>query len=268
MSYKFNVFTSKFDLVNPSDAVSDVSNSDGTLIISPTTGSVIASINLAQANIWTTTIEATAFISDQPSGFPGLLIVQNSLQDNNVVEIKDPGGDPQIYIDADLNMFVNYTLTSVSQLAVAGGLSDITFSSGGNGQVLTSTGSGVLWATLVNSLHVLSITPINAKVTGATTLYTVPTGKTAIITSAVIRCSAATAITNGPTIGIGTATGTNDIFALAAANALTTTTTIFGFSLVGMSVKVATGTAIKLNVGTASTGTSQTITVDLIGYIF
>jgi hypothetical protein len=37
----------------PQSAVSSVSNSDGTLTISPTTGSVIASLNLAHANTWT-----------------------------------------------------------------------------------------------------------------------------------------------------------------------------------------------------------------------
>lgn len=37
-------------------AVSSVSNSDGTLTISPTTGSVVASIALGQANTWTNTI--------------------------------------------------------------------------------------------------------------------------------------------------------------------------------------------------------------------
>jgi hypothetical protein len=34
-------------------AVSSVSNSDGTLTISPTTGSVVASLNLGNANVWT-----------------------------------------------------------------------------------------------------------------------------------------------------------------------------------------------------------------------
>lgn len=36
-----------------SGAVNSVANSDGTLVISPTTGSVIASLNLAHANTWT-----------------------------------------------------------------------------------------------------------------------------------------------------------------------------------------------------------------------
>jgi fibronectin-binding autotransporter adhesin len=45
-----NVLPTALGLVN------SVSNSDGTLTISPTTGSVVASLNLAQANTWTATV--------------------------------------------------------------------------------------------------------------------------------------------------------------------------------------------------------------------
>jgi hypothetical protein len=45
-----NISTCSF--VTPSGAVSSVSNVDGTLTISPTTGAVVASINLAHANAW------------------------------------------------------------------------------------------------------------------------------------------------------------------------------------------------------------------------
>jgi hypothetical protein len=45
-----NISTCSF--VTPSGAVSSVSNVDGTLTISPTTGAVVASINLAEANAW------------------------------------------------------------------------------------------------------------------------------------------------------------------------------------------------------------------------
>src|SRR5271157_3765264 len=36
-----------------SGLVSSVTNSDGTITISPTSGAVVASLNLAQANLWT-----------------------------------------------------------------------------------------------------------------------------------------------------------------------------------------------------------------------
>src|ERR1700743_2473496 len=39
-------------LVNPSANVSSVSNSDSTLTISPTTGDVVASLNVSHANTW------------------------------------------------------------------------------------------------------------------------------------------------------------------------------------------------------------------------
>jgi hypothetical protein len=52
-----------FALVSAAN-VASVSNSDGTLTISPTTGAVVASINLAQANTWTAkqTISGAAFV--------------------------------------------------------------------------------------------------------------------------------------------------------------------------------------------------------------
>lgn len=122
-----------------------------------------------------------------------------------------------------------------------------------------------------NSLPVIvilsSTTGIDAKSVATTNLYTVPTGKTAIITGATIRCTAASAITVGPTLGMGVAAGEDDIFASAAITALTTTAKIFGFASMGMSVSAAAATIIKLGIDVASTGTSQTVAVDLFGYL-
>lgn len=110
-------------------------------------------------------------------------------------------------------------------------------------------------------------TGINAKSTGTTTLYTVPAGKTFIPMSAMVRCTAASAITVGPTLGIGVAAGEDDIYASTAINALTTTAKIFSFSTIGMSVSVAAAGVVKVGIDTASTGTSQTIAIDLMGYL-
>ena len=111
-----------------------------------------------------------------------------------------------------------------------------------------------------------TVNGINAKTVANTLLYTVPVGRTAVITGAVIRCSAASAITVGPSVGIGYPAGTSNIFA-ANATAITTTTAIFGLSLVGASVSAVAGSAINLNLTVAATGTSQTLSVDLIGYL-
>jgi hypothetical protein len=51
-------------LVAGTGAVSTVANSDGTLTISPTSGSVIASLNLAHANTWTAAITGPGFIAN------------------------------------------------------------------------------------------------------------------------------------------------------------------------------------------------------------
>lgn len=108
---------------------------------------------------------------------------------------------------------------------------------------------------------------INAKTVANTTIFTpVPAGKQFIITGIIIRCTAASAITIGPTLGIGTASGTNDIFASTVLTALTTTNDVFGFALVGMSKAVAAAGSVFLNLGTAATGTSQTIVADIKGY--
>lgn len=108
---------------------------------------------------------------------------------------------------------------------------------------------------------------INAKIIANTNLYTPPTGKTAIITGYIVRCSAATAITIGCTAGIGNVSGTNNIAPSQAMTTLTSTDDLFEWAIVGMSVTVTTGNSAFFNLATAATGTSQTLIVDLIGYL-
>lgn len=123
--------------------------------------------------------------------------------------------------------------------------------------------------TPVSPTLLATVTGINAKSTGQTTLYTVPTGKTCVVTAAIIRCTAASSITNGPTASVGfTSTAYTDIYAAANMVALTGTTSIFGYSTVGMSASAVAATVIKFNISSAASGTSQTIAVDLIGYLF
>lgn len=108
---------------------------------------------------------------------------------------------------------------------------------------------------------------VNAFSTGLTALFTVPSGYTAVVTGAVVRCTAASAVTNGPTLGVEVVSGTYDIYASTNLVALTTTMTIFGFQTVGMSRNAAAASVINLRIGTSAVGTSQTIAVDLLGYL-
>lgn len=161
---------------------------------------------------------------------------------------------------------------------IVSGASGTTFSTVAavaTGSILVSNGTGVspvysttLPSSIKGGIPVLSTTTaIDGKTIANTSLYTVPAGKTAVITGAAVRCSAATAITIGPSAGVGNVAGTNNIFASAAITALQTTTDVFGFSLVGMSKVTAAAGQIFLNLGTAATGTSQTLAVDLYGYL-
>lgn len=106
---------------------------------------------------------------------------------------------------------------------------------------------------------------INAKTIANTLVYTVPSGKTCVVTAYVVRCTAASAITVGPSASVGTTAGGTDIATSQTMAVLTGTTNIFNWPIVGMSVS--STTSVYFNIGTASTGTSQTIAVDLIGYL-
>jgi len=112
-----------------------------------------------------------------------------------------------------------------------------------------------------------STTGINGKTVTNTNLYTVPSGRTAIITGYVVRCSAASSITVGASAGIGNSGGTNNIVASQAMTALLTTSDLYVWNIQGGSKTVAAGSSVFFNLGTAATGTSQTLIVELIGYL-
>lgn len=171
-----------------------------------------------------------------------------------------------IRIDATANIVtINGTINGVSGYALTTQYQGV--------KIVTTAVSGTFYAepfgtqatTPVSRLA--SAASISGTATGATSLYTVPAGRTAIITSANVRCTAATAITVGPTLGIGVAAGEDDIYAAVSLASLISVGQLYGFSTTGMSVSAAAGSVIKVGIDTAATGTSQTLTVDLVGYL-
>jgi len=119
-----------------------------------------------------------------------------------------------------------------------------------------------------NSSNILSTTTgINAKTVATTNLYTVPAGKTAIITGVIIRCTVATAVTVVPTLGVGIAAGEADIMPSTALTGLDLTTEFYRYSVEGVVVTGAAAAVIKLGIDTGATATTMTIAVDLIGYL-
>lgn len=116
--------------------------------------------------------------------------------------------------------------------------------------------------------YILSTTAgINGKSVANTALYTVPAGKTCIVTGYNVRCTAASAITIGSTAGIGNIAGTSNISAAQAMTALTSVLSTFQFPNIGISLATASAGIIYFNQTVAATGTSQIIQVDLIGYL-
>lgn len=102
-----------------------------------------------------------------------------------------------------------------------------------------------------------AITGINTLSTGTTALYTVPAGKTVIVTKVAIRVTAATAITTGPTVDIGVTAG--DIYASTALTSLTSLNKVFGFFSTGISMAATAAQVINLNINTPAVGTSQVV---------
>lgn len=152
-----------------SGAVSSVSNSNGSLTISPTTGAVVASLNVSNTNTWTTVqnfqgapISITAGIS---SLSPGSLRLYNAVN-STTITVYAPDG-------------VLGTPTSSSFV--------LPYDNGSSGQVLTNGGSGrTYWATpTTGTVTAISVASSNgfagSSSGGATPALTLSTTVTGIL---------------------------------------------------------------------------------------
>lgn len=137
---------------------------------------------------------------------------------------------------------------------------------GTNGQVLTVASGLPAWVT-PGAFLLSTTTGINAKATGTTNLYTVPSGRTAVITKAIIVPTAASSITQGPTLGIGVAAGEDDIFFSTQLTGLTGTTKVYAFDAIGTYAAAAATEIVKVGIDTVASGTSMTLSIYLFGYL-
>lgn len=110
------------------------------------------------------------------------------------------------------------------------------------------------------------VSAIDGKVVGATSLLTVPAGKTAVITGAVVRLTTATAISGTLVAGIGVAAGEDDIIPPTSMIGLNATGENFKFAIGGVSVEAAATQVIRFGIDTAFGGTTATLEVELMGY--
>lgn len=116
----------------------------------------------------------------------------------------------------------------------------------------------------------ITVTWLNAKSAVNTNflLYTVPAGKTFIMTGHATKISAVTGAGNGWHVSIGTnAAAYNNMMSNVNMNTMDATGEIFQVSTIWVSVWATAGQVIRLNINTAATTTTMTVDVDIIGYL-
>lgn len=154
-----------------------------------------------------------------------------------------------------------------NNVSITGGsitaITDLAIADGGTGASTAENARFNLSAAGVLS----TITGINGLSATQTNLYTVPAGKTAIITAANIRLTTATAITGIMHASIGINTGATDIFSNTTIVGFNTTSNTWRFSASGNYVIATAGQIIKFSINTAFGGTTATVAVDLQGYL-
>jgi hypothetical protein len=106
---------------------------------------------------------------------------------------------------------------------------------------------------------------IDALANGNTTIYTVPAGVTLLTAYAVVRCTAASAISNAAVAGIGSNGAADNVFTSQLLSGLTLAGLRYVFPVGGVLAEVPASTPVLFGIDAAAVGTSQTLAVDLIG---
>ena len=141
---------------------------------------------------------------------------------------------------------------------------------GGNALLDADTGLLLAAQAPVNVPRLATITDVDLKTTGQTTLYTVPAASAGcVVTDVMLMISASDTATVGPTVGVGISPNYNEWI---AATALTTLTALFKSKSLNL---IAVGReplgfgptdVIKLNITVGATATSLRGTVVLLGF--
>lgn len=115
-----------------------------------------------------------------------------------------------------------------------------------------------------------TVTGINAKSTGATELYVVPTGKTLIVDHVVIRCTSFTS--GGKSVqavaSFGGNSATYDDYLNSVTYTIAAASVAITDSVLDSAVPVyAAATSFRIIIETGSNATTETWAVDLFGYL-
>lgn len=115
---------------------------------------------------------------------------------------------------------------------------------------------------------ILSVTnAVDMKTVAATPIYTVPVGKSAIITKVIYVMDTASAITIGPNVGIGVAAGEDDIIFPQAITGFDASAEYFVLQNDGTSKVASAGDIIKVGIDTGATATTMLVDVYLLGFL-
>lgn len=222
-----------------SGAVSSVSNSDSTLIISPTTGSVIASLNLGHANTWTAVQNFWSAVTiGRQSTTDGVAYWYNSANSNSVC------------------IFSGATSTTYNLILP-------TAQAAGTGYTISNDGTGVLsWVPLTTG----SVTSVS----GTTNRITSTGGATPVIDISASYVGQTSITTLGTITGSATWQGTKIGLAYGGTNADLSatggTSNYLKQSSVGATITVGTIPASDIGSGAALTKTDDTnVTLTLGG---
>lgn len=115
-----------------------------------------------------------------------------------------------------------------------------------------------------HGLVVYSVTGVDVKTSGATTIFTTDGGARFHPLFVIVEIASASALTIGGTASVGTNSATyNNV--LAAMTTGTTVNSMLPNALSALTDSIAPSTAVKLNLSVAATGVSGTLSVTIIG---
>lgn len=121
------------------------------------------------------------------------------------------------------------------------------------------------------SNQLASVSGINLKTTGQTTLYTCPNGKTCVITDVLLLVTGANTIAVPPILRIGKASSYNEWLPLTTLTGLDTTnkfTSLAVSAALLMHQTFAGNDVVKVDVQTGATATTLTVTAYVFGFTF